>query len=155
MNSNTYHTLPVLLAEDDECDVMLMQRAFQAAGMSNPLKVVRNGQEAIWYLEAKGRYADRREYPWPGLLLLDLKMPLMNGWDVLRWLQEPGNRKGLPVVVFSGSNNDTDAARALDLGADAYRVKPFEFGGLVQLVEQLRACWLAAEPAAARETSAG
>jgi CheY-like chemotaxis protein len=134
--------MPVLLAEDDESDVLLMKRAFKVARLSNPLKVVSNGEEAISYLDAKGSYADRQQWPWPGLLLLDLKMPRKDGWDVLQWLQEPAHRRKLPVVVLSSSNIESDIKRATLLGANAYRVKPLGFNGLVRLAEELRDSWL-------------
>lgn len=130
--------VPVLLADDDENDLLLIQRAFARAGIPNPLRVVRDGQEAIWYLNGEGNYADRKKSPWPGLLLLDLKMPRMDGFDVLQWLQEPQHRKGLRVVVLSSSNEKSDVERAMELGADAYRVKTPSFDDLVWLQEELR-----------------
>jgi CheY-like chemotaxis protein len=133
---------PILLAEDDNNDVLLMVRAFEEAELPNPLKVVPNGQEAIWYLDSKGAYADPKQSPWPGLLVLDLKMPVKDGWDVLMWLQEPAHRKELPVVILSSSDNDFDVKRAKALGANAYRVKPFNFKDLVGFAQELRDCWL-------------
>src|SRR2546427_12037942 len=112
---------PILLAEDDGNDVFLMRCAFEEAGLSNPLLVVRNGEEAISYLSGQGAFADRSKCPWPGLLLLDLKMPLMDGFDVLKWLRR--RRQSLPpllVVVHTASKHESDFQRALELGADAY-----------------------------------
>ena len=81
----------ILLAEDDQNDVFFMQRAFSQARLLNPLKVVRDGEETIQYLQGEGVYADRVQYPFPVLLLLDLRMPRRNGFDVLEWLrQQPG-----------------------------------------------------------------
>ncbi len=130
---------PILLAEDDGNDVFLVRRAFQKAGLANPLIVVRNGQEAIWYLNAEGPYADRGECPWPGLLLLDLKMPLLDGFDVLKWLRR--RRQSLPpllVVVHTSSKHENDFQRALELGADAYWLKPHDFNELVRSACALR-----------------
>jgi DNA-binding response OmpR family regulator len=128
---------PILLAEDDEDDIFLMRRAFQMAGPRNPLMVVRDGREAIWYLNAEGIYADRQAYPWPCMLLLDLKMPLVNGFDVLIWLQKRRRPKNLLVVILTSSTHDTDIVRALELGADAYWVKPQSFHELVASVRTL------------------
>jgi DNA-binding response OmpR family regulator len=128
---------PILLAEDDENDVFLMRRAFQEVGLPNPLVVVRNGQEAIWYLSGQGIYADRNRFPWPLMLLLDLKMPLMDGFDVLGWLQKGQRRQNLRVVVLTSSKHETDTIRALTLGADAYLVKPHQFYELVGIVREL------------------
>jgi len=128
----------VLLAEDDENDAFLLMYAFKLAEVSNPLIVVRNGQEAIWYLNAEGPYSDREKFPWPCVLLLDLKMPLMNGFDVLEWLKDPQHRKGLPVIVLSSSDEESDVQRAMALGANAYRVKSCDFNKLALVVEELR-----------------
>ncbi len=129
---------PILLAEDDENDVFLLQHAFESAGVSSPLMVVRNGQEAIWYLAGERIYADRTAYPWPHLLLLDLKMPLMDGFDVLTWVQKR-RPKNLLVVVLSSSRHEADIRRALDLGAHAYWVKPHDFNQLIASVRELHA----------------
>jgi CheY-like chemotaxis protein len=150
---------PVLLAEDDENDVILMRRAFRTTGLPNPLLIVPNGQEAISYLNAEGIFADRRKYPWPCLLLLDLKMPLLDGFDVLTWLQKRRRPKDLRVVIFTSSNADADQLRAFALGADAYWVKPPDFNELLAIVRHLQQqiqqapalpAWLGPRPPEAR-----
>src|SRR3974377_337714 len=93
--------VPILLAEDDKNDAFLMQRAFDDAGFRNPLFLVQNGQEVVDYLDGAGRFSARTQYPIPGLLLLDLKMPLMDGFDVLAWLRERPEFESLPVVVLT------------------------------------------------------
>jgi CheY-like chemotaxis protein len=140
---------PVLLVEDDENDILLMRHAFEEAQLPNPLIVARNGEEAISYLNAERNYTGRKEASWPGVVLLDLKMPLKDGWDVLTWLQKPRHRKGLPVVILSSSDNELDIKRAMALGANAYRVKPFDLKGLVRLTEELRDSWLTPDCATA------
>src|SRR5436190_23460124 len=92
---------PVLLAEDDPDDVLLTHIAFEKARLANPLQVVRDGEEAIAYLQGEGRFADRRKYPLPILLLLDLKMPKINGFQVLEWLRHEPVLKRLPVAVMT------------------------------------------------------
>lgn len=150
---------PVLLAEDDENDVILMRRAFRALGLANPLVAVSNGQEAIAYLNAEGTYADRRKHPWPCLLLLDLKMPLADGFDVLTWLQRRRRPKDLRVVILTSSNLAADQLRACALGADGYWVKPPGFEELVAIVRQVQSfiaevpappAWLTPRPPEAR-----
>src|SRR5258708_37240109 len=79
--------VPILLAEDDKNDVFLMKRAFDKAAIGNPLFMVSDGQEVVDYLEGTGKFSDRGKHPLPGLLLLDLKMPLMDGFCVLAWLR--------------------------------------------------------------------
>ena len=133
---------PVLLADDNENDVMLMKTAFESAGISEPLVVVRDGQDAVAYLSAEGGYANREVFPWPSLLILDLNMPRMNGFDVLRWLKDRNQNGGLNVVVMSSSHEESDVQQALGLGADDYRVKPNDFHDLVVLVKHLAEYWL-------------
>ncbi len=132
----------VLLVEDDANEVFLMQRAFQKAGLKNPLPVARDGQEAIDYLSHQGQFNDTTRYPSPGLMLLDLKMPRKNGFEVLEWLRQQPGLKPLIVVVLSSSSLITDINRAYDLGANSYLVKPGDFDTLIQLVKTLEAYWL-------------
>src|SRR5436309_3076246 len=129
--------LPLLIAEDDPNDVFLLRRAFQKAGLDHPVVVARNGQEAIDYLgEEHGPGRSRR--PFPALLFLDLKMPLMDGFDVLTWLKGRPLKQKLPVIVLTSSNQEKDIAQAREMGADDYRVKPQQFDDLVQIVKEVR-----------------
>jgi len=132
----------ILLAEDDQNDVFLMQRAFQKAAVPNPLFVVNNGQHVVDYLAGTGDYAQREKYPLPGLLLLDLKMPWMDGFDVLAWLRRHRQFDTLPVVVFTSSKLQSDIDRSRQLGVYDYRVKPHEFEDLVRLLDDVRKVWL-------------
>lgn len=135
--------VPVLLAEDDEHDVFFMRRAFQKAEVPNPLMAVPNGGEVISYLEGQNHYRDRRQYPFPGLLLLDLKMPLVDGFEVLHWVhQQPSLRDRFGIVVLSSSDQESDRQRAFELGADEYLVKPSGFNALVELIIDLNRRWL-------------
>ena len=92
--------VPILLAEDDENDILLMRRGFARAKIPNPLFVVHNGQEAMDYLSGSGAFTDRARFPSPGMLLLDLKMPGKDGFDVLAWLRTQRQYDTLPVVVL-------------------------------------------------------
>ena len=134
--------IPILLAEDDKNDIFLMRRAFDSAGYLNPLCVVHNGQEVVDYLEGVGTFAHREQYPLPGLLLLDLKMPLMDGFDVLEWLRNHSQFETLPVVVLTASKLEHDINRSRELGFYDYRVKPHAFEDLVRLLDDVRKCWL-------------
>jgi CheY-like chemotaxis protein len=116
--------VPILLAEDDENDIALMGRAFKRAAVPNPLFFVNNGQEVVDYLAGKGKYAERDKYPMPRLLLLDLKMPWMDGFDVLAWLRSQAQFNALPVVVLTSSKLQKDIDRSRELGVYDYRVKP-------------------------------
>jgi len=131
----------ILLVEDDPNDVLLIQRAFQKAGLSNILKVVRDGEQAIDYLSGQGAYVERERFPLPFLLLLDLKMPGTNGFEVLQWVRSEPNLKRLLVVVLTSSNLQADVDRAYELGANSYLVKPVEFGEMVNMIQRFEAYW--------------
>jgi len=143
-------TLPlILLAEDEGDDIFFMRRALKKAAVPNPIFVARDGQEAIDYLEGEGAYADRNTYPLPALLLLDLKMPRVDGFDLLAWLQSHAAFDSLPTVVLSASGLEEDVLKAKQLGADEYRVKPGVPDELAKIVYELHARWLAPSPASA------
>jgi CheY-like chemotaxis protein len=134
---------PVLLAEDEEHDVFFMERAFGKAGIVSPLIALPDGREVIAYLKGEGSYSDRRRYPEPRLLLLDLKMPLVDGFEVLSWIrQQPGLRELLPILVLSSSDQPADRERAIKLGAHEYLVKPSDFNSLIVLARELKRRWL-------------
>jgi CheY-like chemotaxis protein len=131
----------ILVAEDNEVDVLLLRRAFAKACLPNPLKVVSDGQEAIWYLSGKGKYADRAEYPLPELVLLDIKMPHKNGLEVLKWVREQPSLKPVRVVMLTSSDQARDVDMAYQLGANSFIVKPADFDDLVQLSAALKGGW--------------
>jgi CheY-like chemotaxis protein len=139
---------PVLVAEDDPNDVFLLRRAFQKAGVFNAVVVAHNGQEAIDYLSGGGAFQNRSDHPFPALMLLDLKMPLVDGFDVLAWLRKHPPTHQLPVVVLSSSNQEKDIERAQQMGASDYCVKPQQFEELVEIVKGVRDRWLANDRAA-------
>lgn len=128
---------PVLYAEDDENDALLLKLAFERAGVPNPVRVVLDGAEAIEYLRG-----NPEQCPAPCLLLTDLKMPRMNGFELLEWLRTHPQGKGLPAVVLSSSGEDKDLQRALALGARDYCTKPPSLTGLVELVKKLQSSWM-------------
>src|SRR5689334_20571018 len=132
----------VLIAEDDPTDVFLLQRAFAAAEVPATLHIVRDGQEAIDYLEGEANYADRQAHPLPDLLLLDLKMPKLNGFDVLSWLRRQPGLKRLLVTVLTSSDQPQDINRAYDLGANSYLLKPHSSENLSELVKHVQKYWL-------------
>ena len=134
----------VLLAEDEPTDVYFVQWAFKEAGLPHQVFTAADGQEAVDYLSGEGPFTDRQKYPLPDLLLLDLKMPRLTGFDVLQWLQERPQFQDLTVLVLTSSDYPGDVARARELGADDYRVKPSNPFELVKLVRELDAKWLRA-----------
>src|SRR2546427_3822951 len=132
----------VLIAEDDPGDIFLLQRAFTLSGVPAGLYFVRDGQEAIDYLGGTATYTDRNEFPLPDLLLLDLKMPRLNGFDVLAWLRQQPVLKRLLVTILTSSDQPQDINRAYDLGANSYLLKPHNSQELSDLVSRVRQYWL-------------
>ncbi len=127
-------TATILLAEDNADDVVLMQLAFKKAGLTNPVHVVSNGNEAMEYL--KGALEARSAgSAIPLLITLDLNMPLCNGFEVLSWIRKQPAFKGVPVLILSQSERPRDINRATHLGANAYLIKPSNFDGLVGMIE--------------------
>ncbi len=132
----------ILVAEDDSADAFFLQRALKRAGVPVTLCFVRDGQEAIDYLQGDGSFADRTLHPSPDLLLLDLKMPKVNGFEVLAWVRKQPRLQGMEVIVFSSSNAPKDISRAYELGANSYLVKPHSIEDLMQLVGHFKRHWL-------------
>ncbi|HEX3799572.1 MAG TPA: response regulator [Verrucomicrobiae bacterium] len=140
MSAVTIH--PILLVDDDENDVFFLERAFKQAQISNPLHRVRDGEDAITYLRGEEQFHDRILHPLPGLMLLDLKMPRKNGFEVIAWVREQPGLKRLSIVVMTSSKEDPDVNRAYELGANTYLVKPVNFEGLVEMMRALHLYWV-------------
>lgn len=132
----------ILLVEDNPKDVLLIQRAFRKANLTNPLQVVGDGEAAVFYLSGEGSYENRDRYPLPSLMLLDLKLPRKSGAEVLEWLRQQPRLKRLPVVVLTSSREYADVNKVYDLGANAYMVKPVTFDNLVEIVKTLNLHWI-------------
>jgi CheY-like chemotaxis protein len=137
----------ILLAEDEEDHVILIQQAFSRAKIPNPLHVVWNGQEAIAYLKGEGKYSRREEFPLPDLVLLDLKMPRVNGFEVLEWIRKQPGLASLRVLVLTSSEQIRDVNEAYRLGANSFLVKPLDFQDFAQLSQLIREFWLKASEA--------
>ncbi|HXT13886.1 MAG TPA: response regulator [Candidatus Angelobacter sp.] len=131
----------VLLVEDDLNDIFLVKRAIKMAHLENPLQVVTDGEEATHYLMGKDKYADRETYPLPKLIVMDIKMPRMSGFDVLEWIKHHGALRRIPIVIVSSSDRPQDIDRAYELGANAYMVKPVNFQAVERLFESITHYW--------------
>jgi len=131
----------ILLVEDDANDLQLIERSFRKAGLDRALKVVRDGEQATDYLSGRGIYADRERFPLPFLLLLDLKMPGMNGFDLLQWVRMTPGLERLLIVVLTASNLQADVDRAYELGANSYLVKPVEFEQMANMIQRFEMYW--------------
>ncbi len=141
---------PILLAEDDEDDILFIQRAYTKAHLPNELIVTNDGYQVVDYLQGQPPYTDRKRYPLPALVLLDIKMRLMDGFEVLAWLQTHRHLNGLPAVVLTSSTVAADMKRARELGARDYLVKPSDPQKLVPMLQGLKK-WIAAKTPAAPE----
>ncbi len=134
----------ILFAEDEEDDAFFVQHAMDRLHSPHRLMVVRDGQQVVEYLCGAPPYEDRRKYPLPDLLLLDLKMPSLTGFGVLAWLKQQPHLKDLRIIVLTASPNKADRTRARRLGACDYYVKPFRLDNLVRVIEDLQDRWLSA-----------
>ena len=132
----------ILVAEDDTTDAFLLKRTFAKVEVPARLHFVRDGQEAIDYLSGQGSFADRQRHPIPNLFLSDLKMPRLDGFQVLDWLRRQPGLKRMPVVILSSSNEPRDVNRAYDLGVNSYLIKPHSVERLTDLVHRLHLYWL-------------
>lgn len=128
----------ILLADDSEDDLSFMRHAYRAAHFKASLQTVNDGGEAIAYLKGEGVYADRAKFPLPTVLLLDLNMPKLNGFEVLAWVRAQPVLKRLSVIVLTSSARNEDVERAFDLGASSYLVKPVGMAALIAMICSLR-----------------
>jgi CheY-like chemotaxis protein len=129
----------LLLVDDDDALPLLLQHAIKQSGLEIDLHSVGDGEEAVLYLDRKGEYEDEGKHPFPSLILLDLKMPRMNGFELLEWKRLQPQLEKVPVVAWSSSCLDADKARALQLGASSYFVKPMDTREFRTLLKSLDA----------------
>jgi len=129
--------ITILLAEDDSDDVLLTQTTLDKAGAPTPAHVVRDGAEAIAYFRGSAPFQDRTKHPLPNLLLLDLRMPAVTGFEVLEWLRQRPELRPVIITVLTGSESPQDVERANGLGADFYIHKPCAFDAMVVRLKRL------------------
>lgn len=129
---------PILIAEDEDDEAFLLQRSLKKAAITNPIRRVKNGEEAIEYLAGTGAFADRAQHPLPLVLLLDLNMPKKSGFEVLAWIRAQPAFEALAVDILSGSSREEDIEKALQLGANLYLKKPISTLELDQLLQGYR-----------------
>ena len=135
---------PILHAEDDENDALFMQMAFKKAKLANPLIPVPDGEAAIAYLKSASQPGNGQRFPLPCLILTDLKMPRVSGFDLLKWIREQPHLNSIPAIVLSSSGERDDRKRASELGAAAFWVKPAHIEMLMALVIEMRDTWVSA-----------
>jgi len=131
----------ILIAEDNESDALLLHRTFNLIGLANRVEILSDGVEAMDYLSGAGKYADRASFPFPAVLFTDIKMPRVDGFQLLQWLREHSEYAVVPTIVFSGSGEAADVRRAYNLGANAYLVKPSSIEQLEKMMRRTYEFW--------------
>ena len=132
----------ILLIEDNRMDIELTLDAFRERRLNNEIHVAPGGQEGLDYLFGHGEFADRDQFPLPDLILLDLKMPVIDGHEVLRQIKQFPKLKRIPIVVLSSSREEGDREMTYDNGANSYLVKPVSFDGFLDVVHEVDRYWL-------------
>ncbi len=132
------HALVVLMADDDPDDVALMADALSESAFPSDFRSVSDGYELIQYLHHRGPYAEPGEAPDPGLILLDLNMPMRNGTEVLAELKSTPHLREIPIVILTTSSAERDRSRTAGLGADGYLTKPNSYAELVEMTQALQ-----------------
>lgn len=137
--------IPILLAEDDDVDAMTVQRAFKVNKITNPLHIVPNGEEALKVLRQQDTVSDPEKYPRPGIILLDLNMPVMNGLEFLKIAKGDPELRRIPVVVLTTSKDEEDRIESFNLSVAGYIIKPVEFEKFVAAVRTIDVYWTLSE----------
>ena len=132
----------ILLVEDNESDIELTKRAFKKSRIANPLAIVRDGGEACDYLFCTGKYAERDITDLPAMILLDLKLPIIDGLEVLRRIRADSRTRSLVVIILTSSDATPDISTAYDIGINSYLRKPVDFEKFTAVIEQLGLYWL-------------
>jgi CheY-like chemotaxis protein len=136
-----YHAT-IMVVEDDANDQFLIERAFRKIGVTDPIQVVGDGEEAIAYMMGEGKYSDREKYTYPTFIMTDLKMPRADGFAVLEFLKKNPEWKVIPTIVLSGSSDLDDIKKAYMLGASSYHIKPQSHEELRNQLAVINAYWM-------------
>lgn len=134
--------IEILIADDDAEDRMLIIDALQESRLKNKIQEVENGEELLQYLRNKGKFSDKKKYPAPGLILLDLNMPKKDGREALKEIKEEKKLRSIPIVILTTSKAEEDILRTYDLGVNCYITKPVTFVGMVDVMKALNKFWL-------------
>jgi len=139
---NDMHAVDVLLVEDNQQDAELTIRSLKKHKLANNISVVEDGAEALDFIFCRGKYSERDIKHPPRVIFLDLKLPLVNGLEVLRAIKQDARTKSVPVVVVTSSREDPDVKAAYELGANSYVVKPVDFESFTEAIGKLGLYWL-------------
>lgn len=138
---NTTNRMTIIMADDDPDDRMLVKDAMEESKLLNQLLFVEDGVALLEYLERKGKYGDINQYPAPGVILLDLNMPRMDGREALQKIKDNPNLRHIPVIVLTTSKAEEDIFRTYDLGVNSFITKPVTFEELVKVMRSLGKYW--------------
>ncbi len=131
----------ILMAEDDEHDIVATKRAWKKHHIANPLYIVNDGEECLDFLHRRGKYSEPGTASRPGIVMLDIKMPKMDGLAVLKQIREDDELRHLPVIILTTSKAEEDRIRGYDLGVNAYIVKPVGFDSFSEAVKTISLFW--------------
>jgi len=138
----TARAVRILLVEDDPSHRLLIRKSLENHGVANDVSEVVDGQEALDYIYGVGIYADRKKYPMPDLVLLDIKMPRVDGFGVLERLKSDPKTKRIPVIMLTTSSRDEEIAKGYEYGANAYVIKPLNFEDFAKKLHDLKMFWV-------------
>ncbi len=136
------HQAQIMLVEDNYMDIRLTLDAFNEAKLQNSVNVFRNGNEALDYLFGRNKYADRALFPLPDIILLDLNMPGIDGFEVLQQIKNAEKLKRIPVIILTSSMEAADRTHSYDIGANSYLMKPIRFEDFVEVIKKITDYWI-------------
>jgi len=137
-----YKNANILLVEDNQMDIELTLDAFRENKLGNRIDVVTSGQDALDYLFGKGKYENRVDFPLPGIIMLDLKMPGIDGHEVLKEVKGAPVLKRIPIIILTSSKEEGDLHMSYDNGANSYLIKPISFKSLLIVIKKIGEYWL-------------
>ncbi len=140
--SSDKNNIMILMADDDEDDRMMAKDAFETSRLNNELRFVEDGEELLDYLYRRGKYTDPEDSPRPGIILLDLNMPRLDGREALKELKSDTELHSIPIIVLTTSSAEEDIVRTYDLGVNSFITKPVTFEALVDVIQQTGHYWL-------------
>ena len=139
------NNFPILLVEDNKHDVRIARRAWRVNRISNPLYVVPHGQACLDFLRNESKYSDPLQFPRPGIILMDIRMPIMDGIECLQAIKSDPKLKVLPVIMLTTSKEDADRVRSYKLGCNTFIQKPVDFDKMIKAMQAIHLYWNLAE----------
>ncbi len=140
--SRSSYPIRIVVADDDPDDRMMIKDAFEEAKLGNPVDFVQDGVELMEYLRREGQYANMKNQPFPGFILLDLNMPRKDGRTALKEIKESADLHRIPIVILTTSKAEEDIIKTYNLGVNSFICKPVSFDGLVEIVKTVGRYWI-------------